>query len=131
MIQHTLSTQVNSGGHIIGVAVGSGLTAKLSAIGGADILLVLSARKYRIMGRSSFSSYFFYGNNNAQVMELGKREIFPIVQNVPLLFGLMATDPTIDLYNYLQEIKRVGFSGVVNFPTVALIDGKFREALEE
>ncbi len=64
-------------------------------------------------------------------MELGKREIFPIVQNVPLLFGLMATDPTIDLYNYLQEIKRVGFSGVVNFPTVALIDGKFREALEE
>lgn len=126
-----LNTQINSGGHIIGAAVGSGLTAKLAALGGADILLALSAGKYRIMGRSSFSSYFCYGNNNSQVFELGKREIFPIVRDVPLLFGLMATDPTIDLYNYLQEIRAAGFSGVVNFPTVTLIDGKFREALEE
>ena len=123
--------QVNQSGHIIGAAVGSGLTAKLAALGGADILLVLSAGKYRIMGRSSFSSYFCYGNNNSQVMELGKREIFPIVRDVPLLFGLMATDPTIQLYDYLQKIKAAGFSGVVNFPTVSLIDGKFREALEE
>ena len=126
-----LSMQINSGEHIIGAAVGSGLTAKLAALGGADILLALSAGKYRIMGRSSFSSYFCYDNNNSQVMELGKREIFPIVREVPLLFGLMATDPTIDLYNYFQEIRAAGFSGVVNFPTVTLIDGKFREALEE
>lgn len=130
-ILRQLRTQIDSGGHIIGAAVGSGLTAKLAALGGADILFALSAGRYRIMGRSSFSSYFCYGNNNAQVMELGKREIFPIVRNVPLLFGLMATDPTIDLYGYLQTIKAAGFSGVVNFPTVALIDGKFREALEE
>lgn len=126
-----LRTQINFCRHIIGAAVGSGLTAKLAALGGADILLALSAGKYRIMGRSSFSSYFCYGNNNLQVMELGKREIFPIVRDVPLLFGLMATDPTIDLYSYLQEIQATGFSGIVNFPTVALIDGKFREALEE
>ena len=64
-------------------------------------------------------------------MELGKREIFPIVRDVPLLFGLMATDPTIDLYDCLKEIRAAGFAGIVNFPTVALIDGKFREALEE
>ena len=96
-ILRQLRTQIDSGGHIIGAAVGSGLTAKLAALGGADILLALSAGRYRIMGRSSFSSYFCYGNNNAQVMELGKREIFPIVRNVPLLFGLMATDPTINL----------------------------------
>ena len=126
-----LRGEIDSGRHIIGAAVGSGLTAKLAALGGADILLALSAGKYRIMGRSSFSSYFCYGNNNAQVMELGKREIFPIVRDVPLLFGLMATDPTIDLYDCLQKIRAAGFAGIVNFPTVALIDGKFREALEE
>ena len=123
--------QINLSGHIIGASVGSGITAKVAAMGGADILLVLSAGKYRIMGRSSFSSYFCYDNNNEQVMNLGKREIFPIVKDVPLLFGLMATDPTIKIYDYLQEIKASGFSGIVNFPTVALIDGKFREALEE
>ncbi|MBQ7496542.1 MAG: phosphoenolpyruvate hydrolase family protein [Selenomonas sp.] len=126
-----LRAQLHVSGHIIGAAVGSGMTAKLAAMGGADILLALSAGKYRIMGRSSFSSYFCYGNNNEQVMELGKREIFPIIRNVPLLFGLMATDPTVHMYDYMNEIKASGFSGVVNFPTVALIDGKFREALEE
>ena len=126
-----LRAQLNLSGHIVGASIGSGMTAKLSAMGGADVLLALSAGKYRIMGRSSLSSYFCYGNNNEQVMELGKREIFPIVRDVPLLFGLMATDPTIQIYDYLQEIKSNGFSGIVNFPTVALIDGKFREALED
>ena len=130
-ILKTLRGQIESNGHIIGAAVGSGLTAKLCAFGGADILLVLSAGKYRIMGRSSFGSYFCYGNNNEQVMALGKHEIFPIVRSVPLLFGLMATDPTIQLYDYIKSIQAAGFSGAVNFPTVALIDGKFREALEE
>ncbi len=126
-----LREEINSGKHIIGAVVGSGITARLAAAGGADILLVLSAGKYRIMGRSSFSSYFCFDNNNAQVMDFGKREIFPVVRNVPLLFGLMATDPTIHLYDFLKEIKAAGFAGIVNFPTVALIDGKFREALEE
>lgn len=130
-VKKILRDEIASGKHIIGAAVGSGITAKLAAAGGADILLVLSAGKYRIMGRSSFSSYFCFDNNNAQVMELGKREIFPLVRNVPLLFGLMATDPTIHPYDFLKKIKAEGFAGVVNFPTVALIDGKFREALEE
>ena len=59
-----------------------------------------------------------------------RNEIFPIVRDVPLLFGLMAGDPFINLYDYINEIARNGFSGVVNFPTVAFIDGNFREALE-
>ena len=64
-------------------------------------------------------------------MELGRCEIFPVVRNVPLLFGLMATDPTIDLYEYLKQIRAEGFAGVVNFPTIALTDGKFSAALED
>ena len=128
---HQLRAQLHVSGHIIGAAVGSGMTAKLAALGGADILLALSAGKFRIMGRSSLSSYFCYGNNNETVMEMGTREIFPIVRDIPLLFGLMAADPSLHMYDYLNEIRANGFSGIVNFPTVALIDGKFREALEE
>lgn len=130
-ILRLLHAQVNVGGHIIGASVGSGITAKLAAMGGADLLLALSAGRYRIMGRSSFSSFFCYGNNNSLVMELGTREIFPIVRNVPLFFGIMASDPTIHLYDYLNEIKDSGFSGIVNSPTLSLIDGRFRLALEE
>ena len=32
---------------------------------------------------------------------------------------------------FLEEVKRAGFSGVQNFPTVGLIDGTFRVGLEE
>ena len=127
-----LRAQLHVNGHIIGASVGSGMTAKLATLGGADFLMVLSAGKYRIMGRSSFASYFCYGNNNEQVMEMGTREIFPVVRNrIPLLFGIMATDPTIQMYDYLNQIKANGFSGIVNFPTVSLIDGNFRIALEQ
>ncbi len=127
-----LRAQLHVNGHIIGASVGSGMTAKLATLGGADFLMVLSAGKYRIMGRSSFASYFCYGNNNEQVMEMGTREIFPVVRNrIPLLFGIMATDPTIQMYDYLNQIKANGFSGIVNFPTVSLIDGNFRMALEQ
>lgn len=126
-----LRAQININGHIIAAVVGSGMTAKYVSMGGADILLALSAGKYRIMGRSSYASYFCYGNSNEQVMEMGKRELLPIIKDVPLLFGLFSNDPDIHLYEYLKEIKKNGFSGIVNFPTLALIDGKFREALEE
>ncbi len=130
-ILRRLRAEINVGGHIIGAAVGSGMTAKLAAMGGADILLALSAGKFRIMGRSSLSSFFCYGNSNQIVMDMGKREIFPVVQDVPLLFGLMASDPYVKLFDYLQEIKESGFAGVVNSPTLAQVDGSFREALEE
>ena len=130
-ILRLLRAQINVNGHIIGAAVGSGMTAKFAAMGGADLLLALSAGKYRIMGRSSFASYFCYGNSNQTVMELGTRELLPVIQEVPVLFGLFASDPEIHLYEYLKMIKENGFSGIVNYPTMSLIDGKFRIALEE
>lgn len=130
-ILKVLNAQININGHIIGAAAGSGMTAKYVTVGGADFILALSAGRYRIMGRSSYASYFCYGNNNDIVMELGTRELIPIIKSIPVLFGLMAGDPFISLYEYLQRIRDEGFAGVVNFPTVALIDGAFGEALEE
>lgn len=120
-----IHAQINVNGHIIGASVGSGMTAKYVCEGGADILLALSAGKYRIMGRSSHACYLCYGNNNNQVMEMGQREILPVIHDVPLLFGLFANDPEIHLYDYLKEIRNRGFSGIVNYPTMGMIDGFF------
>jgi len=130
-ILKVIRAQININGHIIGAVAGSGMTAKYASMGGADFLLALSAGRYRVMGRSSFSSYFCYENNNESVMNFGTKELLPLIPNIPVLFGLAAGDPFIHIYDYLKDIKAVGFSGVVNFPTVALIDGQFREALEE
>ena len=131
LILKRLRAQININGHIIGAVTGSGMTAKYAAMGGADFLLALLAGKYRVMGRSSITSYFCYGDNNEMVMDMGCRELIPIINDVPILFGLCASDPNIHLYEYLKEIKANGFSGIVNYPTMSLIDGKFREALEE
>ena len=130
-ILRLLHAQANINGHIIGAAVGSGMTAKFAVMGGADFLLALSAGKYRIMGRSSYAGYLCYGNSNRTAMELGTRELLPIIQKVPVLFGLFASDPEVHLYEYLKGIKENGFSGIVNYPTISLVDGQFREALEE
>jgi predicted TIM-barrel enzyme/AraC-like DNA-binding protein len=126
-----MCAQINVSGHIVGAAVGSGMTAKCAIMGGADILLGLSAGKFRLMGRGSYASYLCNCRSNDIVMDLGTRELFPIISDVPILFGLFASDPDIHIYDYLKQIKAAGFSGIVNFPTLSLIDGKFKEALEE
>lgn len=126
-----LLAQIRVNGHIIGTVAGSGMTAKYTAMGGADLILALSAGKSRLMGRSSYASYLCYANSNQIVMDLGTRELLPIISGKPILFGLNACDPFISLYDYIMTIKNNGFSGIVNFPTVCLFDGQFREALEE
>lgn len=130
-ILKTLHARIHINGHIIGAAIGSGMAAKYAALGGADLLLALSAGKYRVMGRSSMATFFCYDNNNESVMEMGKRELLPIIRDTPVLFGLLASDPFIHLYDYLKKIREAGFSGIVNYPTLAMIDGQFREGLEE
>ena len=130
-ILRMLRAQININGHIIGVAAGSGMTAKYTVMGGADFILALSAGKFRQMGRSSLASFLCYSNSNEIVMDFATRELLPIIQQTPVLFGLNANDPTIHLYEYIAEIKRKGFAGINNFPSVGLIDGKFLEAIEE
>jgi predicted TIM-barrel enzyme len=48
-----------------------------------------------------------------------------------VLAGVNGTDPFCQFDRFLDEVASVGFSGVQNFPTVGLIDGVFRQNLEE
>jgi len=59
------------------------------------------------------------------------REVLPVVRHTPVLAGVNGTDPFRDMDVFLDELKRLGFAGVQNFPTVGLIDGTFRANLEE
>jgi predicted TIM-barrel enzyme len=71
-----------------------------------------------------------YGDANEIVVDMA-REVLPIIKNVPVLAGVCGTDPFRLMDVFLPELRRIGFSGVQNFPTVGLIDGQFRQNLEE
>lgn len=130
-IKASLMTSIRNNEPIIGVAVGSGLSAKQAVEGGADFLLVLNAGRFRTIGISSTGCMMPFGNSNDIVMKFGVEEVLPRVIEKPVIFGFCATDPMVDQSMLIERIIKKGFHGVNNFPTVGLIDGHFREALEE
>lgn len=122
--------QVERGEPLIGGGAGTGLSAKCEEAGGADLIVIYNSGRYRMAGRGSLAGYLAYGNANEIVMDMG-REVLPIVQSTPVLAGVNGTDPFCNFDYYLDTLRDMGFSGVQNFPTVGLIDGVFRQNLEE
>jgi len=121
---------IDNGQPIVGGGAGTGISAKSAEAGGVDLLIIYNSGRYRMAGRSSLSGYMAFGNANEIVMDMAK-EVLPVVQHTPVLAGVNATDPFIDIERFLQQIKDTGFAGVQNFPTIGLIDGQFRLNLEE
>lgn len=121
---------IRENGHLVGVAAGSGMTAKYAVMGGCDMLLALSSGRYRSMGLSSMAGFMSYTNSNDLVMEYACREILRAAGSVPVFFGYNATDPSKQMYDYIKLIKQRGFAGVNNYPTIGMIDGEFRRELE-
>ncbi|BDH62840.1 hypothetical protein MTP04_29700 [Lysinibacillus sp. PLM2] len=122
--------QVAAGNILVGVGAGTGITAKSSEAGGADLLIIYNSGRYRMAGRGSLAGLLSYGDANAIVVDMGQ-EILPIVNDVPVLAGVCGTDPFRVMDIFLKQLKEQGFNGVQNFPTVGLIDGVFRQNLEE
>jgi predicted TIM-barrel enzyme len=116
--------------HIVGGGAGTGLSAKCEEAGGIDLIVIYNSGRYRMAGRGSLSGLLAYGNANDVVMEMAK-EVLPVVQKTPVLAGVIGTDPFCVFDSFLDEVAAAGFSGVQNFPTVGLIDGVFRQNLEE
>jgi predicted TIM-barrel enzyme len=115
---------------IVGGGAGTGLSAKCEEAGGIDLIVIYNSGRYRMAGRGSLAGLMPYGDANAIVMEMAA-EVLPVVRHTPVLAGVCATDPFRRMDVFLDEVKRIGFAGVQNFPTVGLIDGTFRANLEE
>jgi predicted TIM-barrel enzyme len=125
-----LRTKVAAGKPIIGGGAGTGLSAKMSEAGGIDLLVIYNSGRFRMGGRGSLSGMMPYGDANAIVMDMA-REVIPVVERTPVLAGVCGTDPFRVMKLFLRDVAAAGFSGVQNFPTVGLIDGQFRQGLEE
>jgi predicted TIM-barrel enzyme len=115
---------------ILGAGAGTGISAKCAEAAGADLIIIYNSGRYRMAGRGSLAGLMPYGDANAIVMEMA-REVLPIVRKTPVLAGVCGTDPFRVMDVFLRDLKQLGFAGVQNFPTVGLIDGQFRENLEE
>lgn len=125
-----LKANISAGMPIIGAGAGTGLSAKSVEAGGVDLIVIYNSGRFRMAGRGSLAGMMPYGDANAIVMEMAG-EVLPVVQRTPVLAGVCGTDPFRQMPIFLRQIKETGFAGVQNFPTVGLIDGVYRQNLEE
>jgi len=125
-----LRAQIDADHVIIGAGAGTGLSAKCAEAGGTDLIVIYNSGRYRMAGRGSLAGLMPYGDANGIVVEMAA-EVLPVVKQTPVLAGVCGTDPFRLMPQFLRQIKEIGFSGVQNFPTVGLIDGTFRQNLEE
>src|SRR5437867_9638427 len=126
-----LRATLKRGEPIIVAGAGTGISAKFIERGGADLIIIYSSGRFRMAGHGSTCGLMAYGDANAVAMEIGQFEVLPIVEEVPVICGVHATDPRRRMWHWLLQVKEMGFSGVNNFPTHCIVDGLFRQILEE
>ena len=125
-----LRQNIAAGVPIIGAGAGTGISAKFEEAGGVDLIVIYNSGRFRMAGRGSLAGTMPYGDANAIVMDMAG-EVLTVVEDTPVLAGVCGTDPFRQMDVFLREVEAIGFSGVQNFPTVGLIDGLYRQNLEE
>lgn len=126
-----LRDTMGRGESILAAGAGTGISAKFIEKGGADLVIIYNSGRYRMMGHGSIAGMMGYGDANGVAMEIGEYEVLPVVNEIPVICGVHCTDPRRRMWHWLQQVKNMGFSGMNNFPTHSIIDGGFRQQLEE
>jgi len=126
-----LQDALGRGEPIIAAGAGTGISAKFIEKGGADLIIIYNSGRFRMAGHGSTAGLMAYGDANAVAMEIGEFEVLPVVEEVPVICGVHGSDPRRRMWHFLGQVKDMGFSGVNNFPTHSIVDGKFRQILEE
>jgi len=130
-VRERLMDTLKKGDAIIAGGAGTGISAKFIEKGGADLIIIYNSGRFRMMGHGSTCGMMAYGDANAIAMEIGEYEVLPVVDEIPVICGVHATDPRRRMWHWLGQVKEMGFSGVNNFPTHTIVDGHFRQVLEE
>ena len=126
-----LQATLDQGKAIIAAGAGTGISAKFIERGGADLIIIYNSGRFRMAGHGSTAGLMAYGDANAVAMEIGEFEVLPIVEEIPVVCGVHGSDPRRRMWHFLGQVKAMGFSGVNNFPTHCIVDGQFRQILEE
>lgn len=119
-----LRNERRAGKSLLTVGVGNGLSARCAEQGGADLAVVYNSGHYRVNGLESFVGLLPVGDANQIMLELGRSSILPSMRTIPIIAGVYGVDPTKDMNDVLDEVAAIGYSGVINFPTVGRHDGE-------
>lgn len=126
-----LHDTLGRGEPIIAAGAGTGISAKFIEKGGADLIIIYNSGRFRMAGHGSTAGLMSYGDANAIAMEIGEFEVLPVVEEIPVICGVHATDPRRRMWHWLLQVQNMGFSGINNFPTHTIVDGQYRQTLEE
>jgi predicted TIM-barrel enzyme len=126
-----LHATLDRGEPIIVGGAGTGISAKFLEKGGVDLIIIYNSGRFRMSGHGSTAGLMAYCDANAVAMEIGEYEVLPVVEETPVICGVHATDPRRRMWHWLLKVKEMGFSGINNFPTHCIVDGQFRQILEE
>ncbi|MGV3763550.1 phosphoenolpyruvate hydrolase family protein [Parapedobacter sp.] len=130
-VRERLQQTLTDGKAIIAAGAGTGISAKFIERGGADLIIIYNSGRFRMAGHGSTAGMMAYGDANAEALEIGEFEVLPVVNEVPVICGVHGSDPRRRMWHHLLKVKDMGFSGVNNFPTHSIVDGHFRNVLEE
>lgn len=130
-VRDRLQAALDRGEPLIAAGAGTGISAKFIEKGGADLIIIYNSGRFRMSGHGSTCGLMAYGDANQVAMDIGEYEVLPVVGEVPVICGVHATDPRRRMWHWLGRVKEMGFSGVNNFPTHCIVDGHFRQVLEE
>ncbi|HSI75733.1 MAG TPA: phosphoenolpyruvate hydrolase family protein [Lunatimonas sp.] len=130
-VRERLRKTVNQQKAIIAAGAGTGISAKFIEKGGADLIIIYNSGRFRMSGHGSTAGLMAYGDANAVAMEIGEFEVLPVVEEIPVICGVHGSDPRRRIWHHLLKVKEMGFSGINNFPTHSIVDGHFRQVLEE
>lgn len=118
-----LKAEAANGRPILAAGSSCGLVAKCAALGGADLLIVYSTGRSRLMGLPTSR----IGDSNAATIEMAS-EIRNVVSQIPVIGGVEAWDPTrMDLDRVLDQFEAAGFSGIINYPTISTMGETWRK----
>ncbi len=130
-VRERLQKTIDQNKAIIAAGAGTGISAKFIEKGGADLIIIYNSGRFRMAGHGSTAGLMAYGDANAEAMNIGEFEVLPVVEEIPVICGVHGSDPRRRMWHHLLKVKEMGFSGVNNFPTHCIVDGHFRQVLEE
>lgn len=121
-----LNETITRGVPILAAGTSAGLIAKSAAEGGADLLVVYSTGLSRLKGLPTSR----IGDSNVNTVNMVD-EILNVVDDVPVIGGVEAWDPTnMRLDRLLTRFQDAGFSGVINYPTISTMGETWRNRRE-
>lgn len=70
-----------------------------------------------------------FADANEIVLKMGK-SLAKAAGDIPLLAGVLATDQFRIMDNFIDRLKRAGYVGIQNFPSIGILSGRMRTLLE-